>query len=112
MIPHARRDQARIEFPPASGPQLQTSGRTFDILDLSTGGLRFRAPRLPAGSVTAGDVLRGIIHFRPGKAVEVRGKILRVSRGQVAAQLDIGVPFETILEERHYPPRRRSGMAW
>ena len=105
----ARRQHSRIPFSGA-GPQLQTSGRTFDILDLSCGGILFRAPgRTP---VDVGAVLRGIIQFRPEKSVEVRGKVLRVANGKVAAQLETDIPLQTILEERYYPPRPRSGMAW
>lgn len=106
----ARRQHSRIPFS-GTGPQLQTSGRTFDIVDLSSGGILFRAPgRAPP--VGVGGVLRGIIQFRPEKSVEVRGKVLRVANGQVAAQLETDIPLQLILEERYYPPRPRSGMAW
>lgn len=106
----ARRQHSRISFS-AAGPQLQTSGRTYEILDLSTGGVRFRTPGRGA-PVHVGEAIRAIIQFRPDKAVEVRGKVLRVAQGQVVAQLDTGIPLRTILEERYYPPRPRRGMAW
>ena len=111
MTALAKRQHSRFEFAPPEGPQLQTSGRTYEIVDLSEGGLRFLAPRR-GRPMTVGDVLRGIVQFRPGRSVEVRGRICRVSRGEVAAQLDAGIPLQTILEERHYPPRGRTGMAW
>jgi len=106
----ARRQHSRISFS-ASGPQLQTSGKTYEIVDLSSGGVRFRTAGRGA-PVKEGEPIRAIIQFRPDKAVEVRGKVLRVVNGQVAAKLDAGVPLQTILEERYYPPRPRTGMVW
>lgn len=106
----ARRQHSRISFS-GTGPQLQTSGRTFDIVDLSSGGILFWAPGWNP-PVDVGAVLRGIIHFRPEMLVEVRGKVLRVANGQIAAQLETGIPLQTILEERYYPPRPRTGMVW
>jgi hypothetical protein len=106
----ARREHSRISFS-AAGPQIQTSGRTYEILDLSSRGVRFRTPGR-AAPVHVGEPIRAIIQFRPDKAVEVRGKVLRVMHGQVAAKLDTGIPLQTILEERYYPPRPRRGMAW
>jgi hypothetical protein len=106
----ARRQHSRISFS-ASGPQLQTSGKTYEIVDLSSGGVRFRTPGSGA-PVKEGEPIRAIIQFRPDKAIEVRGKVLRVVNGQVAAKLDTGVPLQTILEERYYPPRPRTGMVW
>jgi len=105
----AKRAHTRIQFSLA-GPLLKANGRTYDIVDLSQGGIRFRMAKNPAPAV--GARLRGTIVFRPGKAVDIAGKVLRVSREHAAAQLDIGVPFQTILAERHYPPRRRTGMLW
>ena len=106
----ARRQHSRISFS-ASGPQLQTSGKTYEIVDLSSGGVRFRTAGRGA-PVTEGELIRAIIQFRPDKAVEVRGTVLRVVNDQVAAKLDTGVPLQTILEERYYPPRPRTGMVW
>ena len=110
MTSHARREHSRISFT-AAGPQLQTSGRTYEILDLSSGGVRFRTAGR-AAPIRVGEPIRAIIQFRPDKSVEVRGKVLRVLDGQVAAQLDTGIPLETILEERYYPPRPKRGMVW
>ena len=107
----ARRQHSRISFS-ASGPELQTSGKTYEIVDLSSGGVRLSARQEGGAPVKEGELIRAIIQFRPDKAVEVRGKVLRVVNDQVAAKLDTGVPLQTILEERYYPPRPRTGMVW
>jgi len=109
MTEQAKRAHTRIQFL-LVGPLLKANGRTYDIVDLSQGGVRFKMAKNPAPSV--GAMLRGTIVFRPGKTVDIAGRVLRVSREHAAAKLDVGVPFQTILAERHYPPRRRTGMLW
>lgn len=95
--PHAREDY-RVAYPTAPRPRLEVHDHPFDVLDVSQHGIRFRLG--DAAPPEAGNELQGVIRFRRGEAVTVRGVVLRVDAGEVAVHLEEGVPLRIIREEQ------------
>lgn len=83
------RRSPRLSFTGRVAPRLETGTSNYEIVDLSSEGVRFRtssnAPR-----VTIGQVLRAVIHFGDNRAVEVAGRVLRVSGAEAAVELEEG----------------------
>jgi hypothetical protein len=105
------RRSPRMSFTDRPAPRLETESRSYEIVDLSPEGVRFRTSSL-APMVTIGDVMRAVIHFPANRSVEVAGRVLRVSGVEAAVALQEG---QDELEERipmgpASPPR--IGMLW
>ena len=83
------RRSPRLSFTGRAAPRLETESRSYEIVDLSPEGLRFRTSAI-APKVTIGDVLRAVIHFPANRSVEVAGRVLRVSGADAAVELDLG----------------------
>jgi hypothetical protein len=85
------RRSPRLSFTGRVAPRLETEARTYEIVDLSSEGIRFRASSSAvAPRVTIGDVLRAVIHFPASRSVEVAGRVLRVSGAEAAVELELG----------------------
>lgn len=85
------RRSPRLSFTGRVAPRLETAARTYEIVDLSPEGIRFRTSSAAAApKVTIGDVLRAVVHFPANKSVEVAGKVLRVSGAEAVVQLEDG----------------------
>ncbi|HXW96662.1 MAG TPA: PilZ domain-containing protein [Gemmatimonadales bacterium] len=108
-----RRHQPRLSFTGRPGPRLEMVGGTYEVLDLSADGLRFRAPTAAAEQVTIGDVLHATLRFPADRSVEIEGRVLRVDGQEAALRLLQG-------QERlaHTPmpagpaSPRRTGLLW
>ena len=111
MTTDIRREHTRLSFPDAAppAPRLETGGRTYEIIDLSPGGIRFRLPEGAPG-ITIGEVVRATIRFPPDRNVVVRGLVLRISGDQIAARLEQGGPAR--LNGDSAVRRRPGGMLW
>lgn len=83
------RRSPRLSFAGRAAPRLETDSRSYEILDLSPEGLRFRTSAVTP-KVTIGDVMRAVIHFPASHSVEVAGRVLRVSGAEAAVALDVG----------------------
>lgn len=105
------RRSPRLSFTGRAAPRLETASRSYEIVDLSSEGVRFRTSAL-APKVTIGDVLRAVIHFPASRSVEVAGRVLRVSGAEAAVQLDLGQ--EEIADRAPMGPVSppRIGMLW
>ena len=113
----AERRHYRVVYPKQVRPRLLTPEGTFEVLDLSEGGLRFGGVSAEAGDgrpppPAAGDVVVGRVTFARGAAVDVRGRVIRAGQGEVAVELAEGVPFREILEEQRYLLARNYGLDW
>ena len=97
MTAQSNRQHYRIFYPDGSRPGLRMEGAEYPLLDLSEEGLRFSA--VDSESVPVGTSIAGNIMFRRGETVAVSGRVVRVSGGVVAAQLDRKIPLGAILEE-------------
>lgn len=116
-----RRQHYRIIYPPMVQPRFVIHGvrDAARVLDCSESGIRYE----PVGGSrpSAGDVVRGRVHFHPRRLVEVEGEVIRIGREDVALRLlHPGIPLATIFaEQRHlmrlYPdgfePRQRASGA-
>lgn len=105
------RRSPRMSFTGRLAPRLETESRSYEIVDLSPEGVRFRTSAI-APRVTIGDVMRAVIHFPANRSVEVAGRVLRVSGAEAAVVLQQG---QDELAERApmgpvSPPR--IGMLW
>jgi len=111
MTTDPRRHAPRLSFVGRIAPVLELNGGRFEVVDLSTDGVRFRNTA-STSDLTIGDVLRGIIRFPADHAVEVKGRILRVAGGEAAIQLADG--RERLASPSPAGPARprRSGLQW
>lgn len=106
----ARRMHPRLSFTGRPAPLLETGHRTYEILDLSPAGLRFRCST--ASGVTIGDLLRATIRFPADRAIEVEGRVLRVSGMEAAVQLDQGHERLATTAPMGAATPRRTGLIW
>jgi hypothetical protein len=83
----------RLSFAGRVAPRLETEAESYEILDLSPGGVRFRMPERSGSAerpVTIGDILRATIRFPADRSVTVAGRVLRVAGNEAAVRLDVG----------------------
>ncbi len=69
-------------------------------MDVSERGLRFRLGK--AQPPEPGNEVEGIVRFRRGDTVTVRGVVVRVAEGEVSARLDEGIPLRVIMDEQRF----------
>jgi hypothetical protein len=94
------REHYRVAYPTALRPKLLVHGVSFDVVDISERGIRFRL-----GSAQApepGFELHGVLRFRRGETITIRGAVLRVDQGEVAARLEEGIPLRVVMEEQRF----------
>ncbi len=106
--PH-RREYFRVQYPTVARPRLEMEGESYAVVDISERGLRYKATD---SFPEAGREIAGIIYFKRGDFVEVRGTVLRAVDGQVSCQLTTGVPFKIIIDEQRYLNEHHRGLAW
>ena len=112
MTEPVQRSYPRLSFAGRVAPRLETPLESYEILDLSPGGLRFRVPEGEDTAVTIGDVLRATIRFPADRTVEVEGRVLRIGPNEAAILLDQGHDrLASTLPAGPAAPRR-AGLAW
>jgi hypothetical protein len=94
------REHFRVAYPTALRPKLLIQGHTFDVVDISEAGIRFRLGQ--ATPPEPGFELQGAVRFKRGETCTVRGIVLRVIDGEVAAKLEEGLPARVIREEQRF----------
>ena len=94
------REHYRVAYPTALRPKLLVHGVSFDVVDISERGIRFRLGGAEAPQ--PGFELQGILRFRRGETITVRGAVLRVDHGEVAAHLEEGIPLRVVMEEQRF----------
>jgi hypothetical protein len=94
------REHYRVAYPTALRPKLLVHGVSFDVVDISERGIRFRLGK--AEEPEPGFELLGVVRFKRGETATVRGTVLRVIDGEVACRLEEGVPLRVIMEEQRY----------
>ncbi len=94
------REHYRVAYPATLRPRLLVQGHTFDVVDISERGIRFRLAK--ADEPAPGFEVQGAVRFRRGETITIRGIVLRVVQGEVAAMLEEGVPLRVILDEQRY----------
>jgi hypothetical protein len=109
MMDQPRR-HARLSFSGRPAPRLETDTRSYEVVDLSPDGIRFRSSS--AVTVTIGDVLRGTLLFPANRSVEVAGRVLRVSGAEAAVLLDEGMDDLAHPVPMGAAAPRRTGLLW
>jgi hypothetical protein len=104
----SRRAHYRIQYPNAARPKLLIEGHTFEVLDISEGGLRYQSGPYPTPNI--GTSFRGTVRVRRGELIHTHGNVVRAINGEVAARLVVGIPFQTIMEEQRYVFEQFAGV--
>ncbi|HXW96661.1 MAG TPA: PilZ domain-containing protein [Gemmatimonadales bacterium] len=94
------REHYRVAYPTALRPKLLVQGVSFDVVDISERGIRFRLGQ--AERPEPGFELEGVVRFKRGETVNIRGTVLRVVDGEVASWLEEAIPLRVIMEEQRY----------
>ncbi|HTS89714.1 MAG TPA: PilZ domain-containing protein [Gemmatimonadales bacterium] len=94
------REHYRVAYPTALRPKLVVQGVTFEVVDISERGIRFRLGE--AARPEPGFEVQGEVRFRRGETITLRGTVLRVADGEVAARLEEGIPLRVIMEEQRF----------
>jgi hypothetical protein len=103
------RQHYRIQYPVAARPHITIEGRSFEVIDLSEGGVRFRTEDTP--SFAMADEVSGRVRFRRTEAVHVKGAVVRLGGREVALKLDVAIPLRVIIEEQRYLREQHRGKA-
>ena len=111
MMDQPRR-HPRLSFSGRPAPRLETSARSYEIVDLSPAGVRFRSSNAGTPGVTIGDLLQGTITFPANRSVEVAGRVLRVSGAEAAVRLELGTDFLAATVPMGPARPRRTGLLW
>ncbi len=112
MTEPVQRNFPRLSFAGRPAPRLETPLESYEILDLSPGGLRFRVPEGDGTRVTIGDLLRATIHFPADRSVEVEGRVLRLGPNEAAVLLEQGHDRLAATLPAGPATARRAGLAW
>jgi len=108
-----RRALPRLCFTGRPAPRLETVAGTYEVVDLSADGVRFRVADRSETGVTIGDVLHATIRFPADRAIEVQGRVLRVSGGEAALRLTHGQDRLALAPMPAGPASpRRTGLLW
>lgn len=94
------REHYRVAYPQALRPKLVVHGIGFEVVDISERGIRFRLG--DAQQPEAGLELQGEVRFKRGETITVRGTVLRVHNGEVAAHLDDSIPSRVVRDEQRF----------
>ncbi len=106
------RQHPRLSFSGRPAPRLETDAKSYEIVDLSPAGVRFRSSTTAAAEVTIGDLLRGIIRFPANRTVEVAGRVLRVSGAEAAVALELGMDSLAATAPMGPATPHRTGLLW
>jgi hypothetical protein len=105
----SERQHYRIQYPVAARPHITIEGRSFEVIDLSEGGVRFRTEDTPSFGMA--DNVSGRIRFQRTEVVEVKGAVVRLGSREVALKLNVAIPLRVIIEEQRYLREQHRGLA-
>jgi hypothetical protein len=94
------REHYRVAYPTSLRPKLLVQGVSFDVVDISERGIRFRLGKAQAPE--PGFEVQGVLRFKRGETVTIRGAVLRVEQGEVAARLEEGIPLRVVMDEQRF----------
>ncbi len=106
------RQHPRLSFSGRPAPRLETDARSYEIVDLSPSGVRFRSSSAVLPEVTLGEVLKGTIRFPANRSIEIAGRVLRVSGAEAAVRLDLGMDLLAATAPMGPATPRRTGLLW
>lgn len=106
----SEREHYRIQYPTAARPRIVIEGSSYEVIDISERGVRFRIGE--EVTLGVGDQILGQVRFKRTDPVIVTGRVLRIVGREVAAKLEAGVPLKAMIEEQRYLREQHRGMAW
>jgi len=112
MTESTRRNAARLSFAGRPAPRLETPDQSYEVVDLSPEGLRFRVPANDGAAVTIGDVVRATLRFPADRAVEIEGRVLRIAGNEAAVRLLRGQDRLAGTLPMGPASPRRTGLLW
>ena len=78
-----RRAQVRTEYPPHARPVLEVRGRRFEVVDISSHGLRFGH----GDGVNLAGWINGTVRFADRDAIDIDGIVVRHHNGELGVHL-------------------------
>jgi hypothetical protein len=111
MMDQPRR-HPRLSFSGRPAPRLETTARSYEIVDLSPSGVRFRSSTATSPEVTIGDLLKATIRFPANRSVDVEGRVLRISGAEAAVRLELGMDVLAATAPMGPAAPRRTGLLW
>jgi len=102
-----RRNHYRIKYPLIERPFLTVDKNTYQVLDISEGGVKFFSP---VKNFKVGEYITGSIKFHDGEIVTVEGHILRLQSRRIIILLDRKIPLQRILKEQRHLIKKYAGF--
>ena len=102
-----RRRHYRVRYPITVRPLFVSQLGTFEVVELSEGGIKFRFDRDSLEYLNF--TIFGEIQFHDGKSVPIQGNIIRLERNRAVAQLTSQIPPKRIRKEELLVIRKRGG---
>ncbi len=113
MTESSRRNVARLSFAGRLAPRLETTDHhSYEVVDLSPEGLRFRLTTQDGNGVTIGDIVHATLRFPADRAVEIEGEVLRVTGNEAAVRLIRGQERLAGTVPMGPASPRRTGLLW
>lgn len=101
MDGHAEREKrsyTRIVYHPGKRPRLNSSSKTFEVTDISEGGIRF----LNAAGIELPETIKGTLTFLDDETIDIDGKIEWQQNHEVGISLKFMIPVATIEKEQRH----------
>ena len=92
-----KREYYRVEYPVNDRPALLLMDSEFEVIDVSEGGLKFRADN--SERFTIGEILGATLKFADNQTFTCKGKIIRIDDDNVAINNIFHIPLEIIRSE-------------
>ncbi|MEQ8224416.1 MAG: PilZ domain-containing protein [Candidatus Eremiobacterota bacterium] len=102
-----RRRFYRIKYPLIERPEIILDNRSYQVIDISEGGVKFFSP---VTTFKVGDYIKGSIKFHDGEVMPVEGHVLRLQNKRVIILLDRKIPLQRILKEQRYLIKKYAGF--
>jgi len=101
MDGHAEREKRsyiRIVYHPGKRPRLNASSNTFEVTDISEGGIRF----LNDADIELPETIKGTLTFLDDETIDIDGKIEWQQNQEVGISLKFMIPAVTIEKEQRH----------
>ncbi len=102
-----RRRFYRIKYPFIERPELTLDNKSYQVIDISEGGVKFFSP---VTTFKVDEYIKGSIKFHDGEIISVEGHVLRLQNKRVIILLDRGIPLQRILKEQRFLIKKYAGF--
>lgn len=96
--PYEKRSYYRLQYPKPERPSVWFQGRSYDVTEISEGGLRIRV----AGgcAVRLHQTFAGVLRFNDGGTTPIVGVVLRLDGSEIVVKLSKGISLKRMLSEQ------------